>query len=53
MPITDILCLFAEPVAFKKSVPEDALNGSGLPRPRATVDELLLHGEANSAESRS
>jgi hypothetical protein len=32
--------------------PEDALNGPGLTRLSATVDELLLHGSANSAESR-
>ncbi len=38
---------------IKEIRPEDALNGPGLPRLTATVDELLLHGEANSAESRS
>ncbi|HXL25133.1 MAG TPA: PRC-barrel domain-containing protein [Chthoniobacterales bacterium] len=37
---------------IKEIRPEDALNGPGLPRLTATVDELLLHGEANSAESR-
>ncbi len=37
---------------IKEIRPEDALNGPGLTRLSATVDELLLHGEANSAESR-
>jgi hypothetical protein len=38
---------------IKELRPEDALNRPGLSIPTATVDELLLHGEAHRAGARS
>jgi hypothetical protein len=37
---------------IKEMRPEDALNRPSVSKPTATVDELLLHGEAHSTESR-
>lgn len=38
---------------IKEVRPEDALNRPSVPKPTATVDELLLHGEAHSTGARS